>query len=100
MAQKKESLLTNKIKSFINSQEKSFVFKIHGGPMQMAGISDLIGVYKGRFLAVEVKLPSNKKGTTKLQDWFLEKINQCGGIGVVAKSVEELAVALENHNNV
>lgn len=57
--------------------------------MQMAGISDLIGIYKGRFVAIEVKLPENKKGTTKLQDWFIGRINMCGGIGCVARSVEE-----------
>jgi hypothetical protein len=55
----------------------------------MAGISDLIGICEGRFIAIEVKLPENKKGTTKLQDWFIDRINMCGGNAFVARSVEE-----------
>lgn len=84
----------NKIKKILNDQDKSFFFKIHGGPMQMAGISDLIGIYKGRFVAIEVKTPDNKKGTTKLQDWFIEQVNSCGGLGFVARSVEEIETKL------
>jgi len=90
MAMKQESALVLKIKKELNSYDQSFFFKIHGGPMQMAGISDLIGVYKGKFVAIEVKTPSNKKGTTKLQDWFIDSVNNCGGIAFVAKSVQEV----------
>lgn len=61
----------------------------------MAGISDLLGIYKGRFVAIEVKLPSNKKGTTRLQDWFINTINACGGLGFVARSVQEVEERFE-----
>jgi len=70
--------------------------------MQMAGISDLIGIYKGRFVAIEIKTPENKKGATKLQKWFLKRVNSCGGLGFVARSLEEVIekIEVESHNNV
>ena len=90
MAIKKETAIVNKIKKYLSDFEEAYFFKIHGGPMQMAGISDLIGIYKGRFVAIEIKTPENKKGVTKLQKKFIDKINSCGGLGFVACSVQEV----------
>lgn len=58
----------------------------------MAGISDLIVLYKGRFYAIEVKLPENKRSPdgTPLQKRFLDRVNLCGGVGFIAKSVEDI----------
>lgn len=95
MGKKRESLLVDQIKKRLNSEDKSFFFKIHGGIMQMAGIADLIGVYKGRFIAIEVKLPENKKGVTKLQAWFLDKVNDAGGEGFVATGLPDVLSRLE-----
>jgi len=90
MSVQKESQLVNKIKKYLNSLDNSYFFKIHGGPMQMVGISDLIGVYNGRFVAFEVKTPENKKGATELQKWFIHKIASCGGYGSVVRSLDEV----------
>ena len=100
MAVKKESILVNKIKKSLNGINNSFFFKIHGGPMQMAGISDLIGVFKGKFVAIEVKLPENKKGATALQKWFIDKVKLCGGTGFIARSLEEVynELGIDSHN--
>ena len=89
MAKKKESLIVNGIRKRLNDIEGAFFFKIHGGPMQMAGISDIIGIYKGRFIAIEVKRPENRKGVTKIQAFFLDRVNRCGGLGFVSTSIEE-----------
>lgn len=43
-----------------------------------SGSSDLIGIYKGRFLAIEVKRPG--KTPTDAQDHFIEFVNNAGGI--------------------
>lgn len=100
MKPKKETTLVNNIKKHLNTLEKSFFFKIHGGPMQMAGISDLIGVHNGKFVAIEVKTPCNKKGTTQLQDWFIEKVNRAGGVGFVATSIDDINKNLIDCNNI
>ena len=66
----------------------------------LKGSSDILGIYKGKPLAVEIKTPEAKKaffGNTKdlhvlRQKWFLDKFNKRGGLAFVAcciKDVEE-----------
>jgi penicillin-binding protein-related factor A (putative recombinase) len=56
--------------------------------MQMAGISDLIGVYNGRFVAIEIKTKANKKGATPIQEWFIGQVIKAGGVAFVARDLE------------
>jgi penicillin-binding protein-related factor A (putative recombinase) len=51
------------------------------------GSSDLIGIHKGRFLAIEVKRPGAK--ATPQQLLFLTLVQKYGGISGIATSVEE-----------
>ena len=51
------------------------------------GSSDIIGCYQGTFLAVEVK---DKGKPTEDQLEFLTKVIRNGGIGLVARSVDEV----------
>jgi hypothetical protein len=51
------------------------------------GGSDLIGIYKGKFLAVEVKTPTGR--LTENQKRYIELVNKKGGIAFVATSEEE-----------
>jgi len=57
------------------------------------GWSDIVGCYKGRFLAVEVKGPDGK--LTPEQMAFLLRVRDEGGIAVVARDVMDVAKALE-----
>jgi len=52
------------------------------------GSSDIIGIYKGRMLAIEVKTENGK--TTKEQDKFLKLVKDNGGIAFVARSEEDV----------
>lgn len=52
------------------------------------GGSDLIGIYKGRFLALEVKQPG--KSATTVQENFLRAVRQNGGIAGVVRSPEDV----------
>jgi hypothetical protein len=54
-------------------------FKVHGSPMQIAGIPDIIGCYHGRFIAFEVKRDATGR-PTKLQAYTMQKIKEAGGI--------------------
>lgn len=58
-----------------------------------AGVADIIGIYMGKFLAIEVKRPGGK--TTEHQKAFLEQIKISGGIAFVAHSVDEVIEKLE-----
>ena len=58
------------------------------------GQADIIGYMPdGRFLAVECKASDGK--TTPEQDAFLENVQKAGGVAIVARSLDDLIVGLE-----
>ncbi|AWY05224.1 holliday junction resolvase [Gordonia phage Margaret] len=69
------------------TQRGVFVFKVHGSATMMAGLPDLIGCAKGRFIAIECKMPGNKP--TKIQELIHSKIEAAGGRVIVAYSVKD-----------
>lgn len=66
--------------------------------VQNPGGADLLGwrTVNGvaRFLAIEVK--SEREQTTEAQDAFLHAVIRAGGIGIVARSVEDAIRGLED----
>ena len=54
--------------------------KVHGGAFQAAGVPDILGCFKGRFVAFEVKRPGCKP--TKLQLYVIGRIQTAGGLGL------------------
>lgn len=93
----KESTLENNIRDYLKDKG-AYVEKIWGGGYQAAGIPDLIGSYKGIFIGVEVKLDYNKP--SKIQEAKLKMINDSGGEGIVAYSledVEEMVKRIDDH---
>ncbi|QFP95793.1 holliday junction resolvase [Gordonia phage CherryonLim] len=87
-----EARLSRKIMTALRN-EGAFVFKVHGGPMMMAGLPDIVGVYLGRFIAVETKMPGNKP--SDLQLVIHDRIRAAGGQVVVAHSVDEALEVLK-----
>ena len=69
-----------------------FFWKEHGGPYGTSGVPDIICCYKGRFLGLEVKLPSGK--LTELQKRAIEKINRAGGIACRVESVDDVKAVI------
>jgi len=59
------------------------------------GVSDILGVVEGKFLAIEVK--SAKGVLSPEQRVFIARINQEGGIAFVARSVDQVARELYKH---
>jgi hypothetical protein len=66
-------------------------------PSPMKGVSDLIGCCgrshkdKGRFFAIEVKSETGK--LTEEQALFLNNVIEAGGIGLVARSIDDVIKA-------
>lgn len=60
-----------------------------------AGIPDIIACYKGRFFGIEVKTTKGKPSALQLKN--LDMINKAGGIGVLARSVEDIAKAIQEY---
>jgi hypothetical protein len=84
----KEKDLTNQIRSFLKVYGV-FHWKQHQGLGSTPGVPDIIGIYKGRFLGIEIK---GERGKVSLvQQQFIDLINQHGGIAFVARSVDDVA---------
>lgn len=65
-------------------------------PAGIKGVSDIIGLLdNGRFLAVEIKKP--KCHPTKYQKEFLAKVNKKGGLGFVARSIDDVEKELQRY---
>lgn len=58
------------------------------------GVSDILGVLPGgRSLAIEVKSKTGKLSAEQAD--FLSKFNCCGGVGIVARSIDDVRRGLE-----
>ena len=59
------------------------------GKYQVLGVSDILGLMKdGRLIAIEVK--SRIGRITENQQNFLDKVNENGGVGFLARSIEDV----------
>lgn len=56
------------------------------------GSSDLIGIYKGRFLALEIKKPGGAVRPEQKQ--FIDMVNKAGGIGAIIYDADEIETLL------
>ncbi len=64
-----------------------FWVKIHGSPLQIAGLPDIIGCYRGRFVGLEAKREGGKP--TRLQLYTMGKIREAGGMTSLIYSVKD-----------
>lgn len=61
------------------------------------GGADLIGIYKGRFLAIECKSSTGR--ATEAQLNFIRVVNDLGGIAGVCRCKEDVKLLLDNSSN-
>ena len=86
--------IVNEIKKYLASLGSDvFFWKEFGGPYGTSGVPDIICCYKGRFLGLEVKLPTGR--LTELQKRAIRKINGAGGIACRVESVEDVKRVIE-----
>lgn len=74
--------------------KSAWCFKVHGSEYQPAGIPDICGVYLGRSVWCETKMPGNKP--SEIQKYRMNKIIDAGGLCVVAYSVQQAVQMLEH----
>ena len=84
----KESTLTSSIRKTLSNTFGGWWIKIHGGRFQITGIPDLIGLCKGRFFGIEVKLPGKEHTLTDRQRHTINVINENGGFATMSSSKE------------
>ena len=70
-----------------------FHWKVWQGLGSQKGVADIIGIYKGRPLAIEVKTEKGK--LSQHQSRFLDIWRREGGIAIVARSIDDVKNALE-----
>lgn len=63
------------------------------GKYEIIGISDILGIFKNRFLAIEVKSLSGKLSAN--QKVFIDNVNNNGGIAFVARTVGDVTKELD-----
>lgn len=73
------------------------IFRANKSPHRIRGVADVLGIYKGRPLAVEVKTKTGK--VSEHQRSFLESWQQAGGLGMVARSLEDVIDFLNQADN-
>lgn len=84
-----ENTLQRKIQKYLKENlPNSVVWKNHGNQYSVIGLPDIMCVYNGKILCIEVKLPGNKP--TKLQEITLQKLSTAGAITAVAYSIEDV----------
>ena len=82
-----EAEITKEIRGYLDIRGIPHFKKLQGLGSPK-GIADIIGCYKGRFLAIEIKCEG--KSLTFEQGLFLQRYRLSGGICFVAHSVEDV----------
>ena len=85
---KNEKDLQKKIRDYLNTIPQTFAFKVEQRPGMAHGCADILFSYQGKFGAIECKMPGKKP--TPLQERFLSKVREAGGIAIVAYSVKDV----------
>jgi hypothetical protein len=70
-----------------------FHWKVWGGPMSVKGVPDILGIYKGRMIGIEVKTPRGI--VSPEQERFIRRINEEGGLAFIARDVQTVIEKLE-----
>lgn len=88
-----EKQIENKIKRLL-AEQGAYFFKHFGCKFSIAGVPDIVGCFRGQFFGIEVKRADGK--LSELQKIHIERIKKAGGIGLVARSVEEVEECLHS----
>lgn len=88
----------------IQTSIMDFIYSIGGLPIKQnqigiygqAGVPDILSCIKGRFVAIEVKVPGE---TPKAhQKAFLEAITECGGVSMWTDNLNKVKEVLKKEN--
>lgn len=73
---------------------KKGIFRCNRSRFQKKGTADILGIYKGKPFAIEVKTKSGKLSVDQRR--FLKEFESFGGIAIVARSVDDVIKELKN----
>ena len=87
-----EGKLQDAVQAYLNAR-KIFNFRTQMG--YNSGYPDIIAIYKGYFIGIELKRPDKKGVATEQQSKFVEYIRNANGIAGIVESIEDLESLLE-----
>jgi len=91
-----ENTLQRKIQKFLKDKlPGAVVWKNHGNQYSVKGLPDIMCMYKGKMICIEVKIDGNE--ATELQKITLEKLERAGAIVGVAYSIEDVKKMLQKN---
>jgi len=67
----------------------AWAVKLHGGPHQARGLPDVIAVYRGHGIGLEVKRPGRESTLTAIQAATLKDIRKAGGAAIMVTSEDD-----------
>lgn len=89
-----EKWITKRIMNYLRNVPGSFCRKIHGNPLQSAGLPDILFIHNGKPWFFEVKRPGNT--ATSLQLHTIGQLREAGAIAHVVMSVEDVQNLLKD----
>lgn len=87
-----EKDITKAIRQYLKMR-RVYHWKQWQGLGSTPGVADILGIYQGRMLAIEVKGPKGR--VSEKQQEFIDTVNECGGIAFVARSVDDVIRGIE-----
>ena len=82
-----ENKVKQKLIAYLKTIPDLFYYSATAGPMSTGGIPDIMGCYKGKLYALEIKAPGRRgernRGASPLQVMQMEKIRASGGFAMV-----------------
>ena len=88
----------------IQTSIMNFIYSIGGLPIKQnqigiyaqAGVPDILSCIKGRFVAIEVKIPGETPKPHQVA--FLEAVIKCGGVSMWTDNLNEVKEVLKKEN--
>lgn len=91
-----ESTLQRKIQDYLKKKlPGSYVWKNHGNQYSVIGLPDIMCIYKGNIICIEVKILGNVP--TKLQEVTIRKLANAGAICCIAYSIDDVEKMLKKN---
>ena len=91
-----EGAVTKAIRDILRAMD-IYHWKEHQGLGSAPGVSDILGIYDGRLLAIEVKAPGKHVRMGSNQERFLRNVEDRGGIAFEANSIDALKAGFERY---
>ena len=90
-----EANITTNIIKHLKKHKPCEVFKMHGSSFSRSGMPDILWLYSGRAIFIEVKRPG--EDPTKLQKEMMHRLTAAGAVCYVASSTADAKTIIEKH---